>query len=202
MNCSKIIKSSLLLGTLVLLAACSSSKFKTDFDYRSGIDFYGYKTFSWLGDKPLKISSDQPSINPLIGGKVEDAVRLELEGKGYKFVKNADDADFVLSFTLGARDKLKVTSYPVAYQGTYGWGGGYYGRGFYGPSYVGVTNQTQVDEYVEGTLAIDIFDVKMKQPVWHGNAKGSLRGGSNKQSVLTKVVDGILANFPPGSKKS
>jgi len=196
MNFGKIIKSSLLLGALVLLAACSSSKFETDFDYRSGIDFYGYKTFSWLGDKPLKIFSDQPSVNPLVGSRVEDAVRLELENKGYKFVKNAGDADFVLSFTLGARDKLKVTSYPVAYQGSYGWGGRYYG-----PSYAGVTNQTQVDQYVEGTLAIDIFDANLKEPVWHGTAKGAMRNRDNKQAILTEVVDGILANFPPGSKK-
>ncbi len=71
----------------------------------------------------------------------------------------ADQADFVVAYTVGTREKIVSTSYPTTYQGDWGWH--LYGRYYY---------QTEVEHrtYTEGTLGIDIFDGKSKEPVWHG----------------------------------
>ncbi len=89
------------------------------------------------------------------------ALENGLVAKGYKYVIEAKDANFVLSFTIGSREEIKVDSYPsmsadYGRAGRWGWGGAYYGYG----------TETQVRQYTKGMLAVDIFDVKERRPVW------------------------------------
>ena len=119
-------------------------------------------------------------------------VESVLGASGYKLVPDADSADFALSFTIGSRDEIKVDSYPSMSAG-YGypgrWGGAYYGYG----------TETTVRQYTEGMLAIDVFDVEERRPVWHGVASKTISDSDRKDSGATiqAAVDAILAGFPP-----
>jgi hypothetical protein len=93
----------------------------------------------------------------------------------------------VLSYTVGARDRIDVQSYPVRFRSAWGWGWTYVGR------------EADVSTYREGTLAIDIFDGRTNQPVWHGWATKRIteRDVANAAEQIPIAVAAILARFPP-----
>jgi hypothetical protein len=169
----------------LVVAGCETISAHSDYD-RSN-DFSRYGTFAFISDRPLV--SAPPEVNPLLEGHIVRAVTASLSAKGMRLVGDPAKADFVVAFTLGAREKVQVTStpYPAGFRGPYGWGMGYY-------------NDVDVRQYTEGRLAIDVFDMTSKRPVWHGYATKSVTSGdrANPQPLIQKAVDAILADFPPG----
>ena len=166
-------------------SGCESISTKTDYD--SNFSFSGYHTFSWISKSPLV--SKSPEVSPLTEGRIEKAVMTVLSQKGFRFVDDPAKADFVLAFTVGARQQVRVTSNPYAAgygMGPYMWGGPYY-------------QNIDVHEFTEGRLAIDIFDVKQRQPVWHGHATKSISSSDqkNRDELINKAVAAILKSFPP-----
>lgn len=189
----------------VLIASCSSSTpVRTSSDFNPDIDVSNYKTFSWIAKTPyipsgtfLADSSRDRIINNLYN---------ELVSKGYVFVSDPMAADFVVSYTVGSRKEINATSYPTYYRSGWNWGHSYWSGGGYfvgtyssGSRYTG-TN-TNIRTYTEGTLAIDVFDVKMAHPAWHGVALKEITSSDRKnpQTIIQKAVTIILANFPSAS---
>lgn len=173
------------LATSLLLIGCTSIQPKSDFDPEA--DFANVRTFSWISDKPLIVSTAQP-VSPLLEGRLMRSIQSNLEAKGLRHVAKASAADVAISFTVGARDKIRVDSYPSMYRGGWGtgWGGAYY-------------RDVDVTEYTEGRLAIDMFSVKGRSPVWHGWAEKRItsRDVENPQPVIDEVVTAILSKYPP-----
>ena len=168
---------------MISLAGCASIQVESDFD-RSA-DFSRYKTFNFISDSPLLAAVNEP-INPLLPDRLVSAARTELTRKGYRFIPNREQADFVVSFTLGGRDKIRVDSYPTSYRTRWSWGAPYH-------------TDVNVRQYTEGTLAIDIFDVSRHSPVWHGRAVKNISAADrrNPTPVVNELVGLILAEFPP-----
>ncbi len=57
-----------------------------------------------------------------------------------------------------------------------------------------------VQQYTEGRLSIDIYDVAEHKPVWHGAATKRITDSmrENPNETITEIVTEILAGFPPG----
>ena len=171
----------------IFAAGCESITTKTDYD--TSFNFSGYHTFSWISKSPLV--SKSPEISPLAEGRIMRAVMNELTQKGFRFVDDPTKADFVVAFTVGARQQVRVTSnpYAVGYGAPpYMWGRPYY-------------QDIDVREFTQGRLAIDIFDVRVKEPVWHGHATKSISSSDQKnaEELINKAVAAILKTFPPTS---
>jgi len=183
------------IAALFLLSGCAST-FKASFDHDPANDFSGYKTFSWL-PSPMKISESVGAVNPMLEPRVTASVEEALAAKGYTYIIDPEAADFALSFTVGSRDQIKVDSYPsmsagyhgMGYPAGWGWGGAYYGGG----------TQTSVRQYTKGMLAIDVFDVKQRRPVWHGVATKNISDSDreNMRETVNAAVAAIIAGFPP-----
>ena len=175
---------SLAIATLMLGATgCTSYSISTD--YSPQADFSNYRTFGFMPGRTLLVATTQP-VSPLILENLKYATRQALEAKMLRHTDDPEQADFVISFTLGSRDKISVTSYPTAYRGSWGWGGVYH-------------QNVDVRDYTEGMLAIDVFDVKGRQPVWHGVAKKNIQASDRgNRELLNEIVAAILAEFPPG----
>ena len=123
------------------------------------------------------------------------AIEEALRAKGYTKEYAAESADFVLAFTVGSREEIRVNT-----QQTMAGGYGYYGRPVgWGGAYYGYGTETTVRQYTEGMLAIDVFDVKQRKPVWHGVATKSISKSDREDQVGTvkAAVGTILAGFPP-----
>ena len=54
-------------------------------------------------------------------------------------------------------------------------------------------------EYTEGMLAVDVFDVEERRPVWHGVATKRISESDRDEieATVKAAVDAILAGFPP-----
>jgi hypothetical protein len=175
---------------LGLLAACATTlPVRTDFDKQT--NFSVYHTYSWVGDNPMIIAAgDNPEISPLTRSRIMTAIENELQGKGYTRAAVRDKADFAVAFTVGTRDRIDINAYPAAYRGSWYWSHSYWDYE--------IRSQT----YQEGMLAIDIFDQRTHQPVWHGFTHKRITGSDrdNPEPIIQKAVAAILAKFPPKQK--
>ena len=182
---------------VVVLVGCASG-FEATYDHDPANDFAAYKTFAWVSEHPMKVGAIERIPSPLLESQIMVTVESALGAKGYKLVSDVDSADFALAFTIGSREEIKVDSSPsmsVGYSG-YGYPGR---RGAWGGAYYGYGNETTVRQYTEGTLAIDVFDVSERRPVWHGVASKTIHDSDRKDSggTVQAAVDAILAGFPP-----
>jgi hypothetical protein len=158
--------------TVLTLAACNTPTHVAS-DYDQTAAFSSYKSFTLI-ERP------HPGLpNPFVAQRTSDAIRAELAAKGFTYVPTPVNADFAVDFTVGARDRLDVRSYPV------------------GP-FLGGSN-LQVDQYQEGRLAIDVFDVRTRKPVWRGQAEKELSQSDIDRTgpLIREAVAAVLANFPP-----
>jgi hypothetical protein len=185
-----------LILTCTLMGGCAST-FKATHDHDANHDFTNYQTFAWISKNPMKVGQTAIAPNPLLEPRIMSALEKALVAKGYKWVGDAASADFVISFTVGSREEIKVDTYPSmsagygrGYPGHWGWGGPYYGVS---------STETSVRQYTKGMLAVDIFDVKERRPVWHGVASKTINESDreNMDETIKAAVDAIVAGFPP-----
>ena len=168
----------------LLLAACAS-KPTIIANQDPTADFNNYKTFGFVD--PL--STDKAGMRGVLSGFLINATEDELKARGLK--RAYPDPDLLIDFVVSAQQKIRSnnTSASVhAGRGGYGtWGG--YGMAVSTPT---VTQST------EGTVAIDIIDVKRNQLVWEGAAIGRVTEDTreNLQYVVPAVVNEIFAKYP------
>jgi hypothetical protein len=178
-----------MLTTFLAMLICSCAtpmRARADFDSRN--DFSRYQSFAWIADDPLIAPAGSAErVSPLNRRRIVEAIESQLAAKGFRKSADAASADFVLSYTVGARDRIDVQSYPVRFRSAWGWGWTYVGR------------EADVSTYREGTLAIDVFDGRTNQPVWHGWATKRIteRDVANAAEQIPIAVAAILAKFPP-----
>ena len=174
----------LYMGAIALvLVACTTLRVDSDFD-RSA-DFSAYHAFSWLP------RTQYGTRNPLVAQRAREAIQSELAQKGFTYTSDAASTDVIVDFTIGARERMDISSYPAPYAGP--WYGGY---PWWGYSYWG--NEVDVRQYREGTLAIDVFDARTHKPVWHGWAKKELTHADleHSEAPIRKAVQAVLEKFP------
>jgi hypothetical protein len=169
---------------LLGVAACSTvptPSFKTEAAPEA--DLAEYRTYAWAFT-----GSATGAVNTPIGGRVKTALDESLRSYGFREVP-IDDADMILAFTIGARDRVDVRDWgPVApfYPA--------YGRAYrYGWSYS--YNDVDVRTVTDGSLALDVFDGKTNRPVWHGIATEPLPSGDASNELIRLAASGLVERF-------
>ncbi len=178
-----------LLALVSVIAGCvSTQQARVDFDRNIEITTSHYKTFAWLNES--KVLAEPVDVNPVMKVRIDHAIEQAFIAKGYQLVNDAEAADFTISYTMGSRDKVKVDSLPTTYRSAFIWGHGYYGG-------IGISNNNHVRNYTEGKLAIDVYDVKTHQPVWHGWAVKRIKSSEqdNPSKAIKMVVEQVVAQF-------
>lgn len=186
----------ILYSLLVLLLAGGCSGIQVTSDYDKTVDFSKYKTFMYYGwtDESDKV------LNQFDKDRIETAFGDEFAKRGWVLQK--EDGDAVVSLFIVVDQKTSYTAYTNHY------GGGMYG-GMYGPRYgyggyggmgMGMgTSSTQVqqNDYLEGTLIVDVFDAKEKKHIWQGIGKKTLsENTSNREARIKQAVAAIMSQFP------
>lgn len=173
-----------MLGVAVLLAGCASGP-KITADYDRNADFAMYRSFGFY--QPL--GTDQAGYESLVTQTLKSAVRQEMEARGYAYAETG--AELLVNFNARLTQRTDVSQVPATptYYG--------YRRGFYG-GWGGYAYETRVDQYVEGTLNIDIVDAQRRQLVWEGVAVGRVgdKAQKERQAAIRAAVAEIFAKYP------
>jgi hypothetical protein len=172
----------LVVMSLALLASCASGP-QINTDYDRSVDFSGYRTYGFF--QPMSI--EDPNYSTIFGSVFREAIGREMESRGY--VRSAEP-DLLINVSARLQQKLQVSqsSTPAPYYA--------YRRGFYAPwgGYRWDT-QTQVSQYTEGTVNVDLVDRAQKRMVWEGVAIGRLREDLSNAEVRERISAGVAKMF-------
>lgn len=178
-------RASCILLLTCFTVACAGVRARSDFDPYARFDTY--RSFAWLGEEPGTLP-DGPAtegVDPLLARRIHESIESHLEAQGYRKVDDLAAADFVVSFSMGRQEKIRIESGPPLGVRGYGY------DGWYAESGVTATS------YTEGTLSIDIFDGRSHLAVWHGWASKRANESTNRAAQVEELVSAILAKFPP-----
>lgn len=174
----------LALVAATLVAGCASTP-NTVAHSDPNTDFTRFRTFGFF--EPL--STDSKQYQSLLSNFLKVAMAQELDKRGMAFDA---DPDVLVNFYVNTQEKIRSRSVPTA--------GAYYGYRdpFYDP-WVGYGGwETQIDQYTEGTLNIDVVDAATRKLVWEGSISGRVRDEHvrNLEQTIDQAVAEIMANYP------
>jgi hypothetical protein len=173
------------------LAACASLRVTSDVN-RAVAGSVQCHTFAWAGtfkgDSPLRDSI----ANPVNEARLRSSITANLAAVGVH-PATGDTADCLVGYGIGARTSVEG-AYPVGW----GWGWGYgYGWGWRG-GYGGYYGWDEPYVYHEGIIAVDLYEAKGKQPIWHASVNQSLQGatGEEAEKRIDKAVTALFTKYP------
>lgn len=177
-----LFRHALLAVAVVTLAACASGP-EIRRDTNPSANFAAYKTFGFFS--PL--ATDKAGYETVFTGRLKQATRLAMEGKGYVYSESSPD--LLINFFANVQDKQEIRTTPTS-MGFYGYRHGFYG-GF---------NTTEIEtvNYKTGTLSIDIVDPSQKSLVWQATAEGrvSQEARKNPGPAIDAIVAEMMAPLP------
>lgn len=183
----------------VLTASCGSGVTVTS-DYDKTVDFSKYNSYTYYG---WSENSDK-ILTSFDKERIEESFAEEFTKRGWELNQNGGDA--IVSLYIVVNEKTSYSSYTDHYNnGMYGgmyasrYGYGYgYGMGMGGSS----TTTTTQNDYLVGTLIIDVFDAKTKKHIWQGIGKKTVdENKSNREESIKKGVAKIMKAFPVQPKE-
>lgn len=190
------IKLTHVLASTLLLAACSN--FTVDSDYTPDTDFESFKTYRWYSEELRDPAALEYLGGDIFDRRVRDSINAELSAKGFA-LKSEGEVDFKVNYGVLTEDRQDIRTYNTYGGYAPGWGyGGAYGYGGLG------TTSTQVINYKQGQLIIDIIDPQQEVLVWRGSAEGRIpknESPDKREKGTRELIAKILSNFPPQDKQ-
>ena len=176
----------LLLACMVATAMTSCSTLKVGYDYDKQADFTKYKTYAFSEDA-LNLPIEQLNRDRII-----KAVETELTAKGFS---KSDTPDVLIDLQVKAKQETEATATNTGgmgmYGGRYGFAGGY--------GYGGTTHVTYND-YVVGSLFINMVDKATEKIVWQGRGSKTLDEDATpakRDANINAGVKQIFTQYPP-----
>ena len=174
------------LAALICAASLSlAHRVRVDFDHSTS--FGAYKTYCMKGfankNSPLPAFPNQ-LIQDRIAGYIEEA----LAARGLKRASTGEDLR--VSYRIDVREQPQYITYGDGWGPGWGWGYGWgAGSGF---------STTTVQMTYEGTLVVDVVDVKRNKLVFEGTSAQSVSSRPEKNSKkLAKAVAEVFEKYPP-----
>lgn len=175
-----------LLAALIALAGCASGP-SVRFDADPQADFGRYR--SWAFYEPIAMEAN--GYASLTSARVREAVQREMAARGYAHDPQAPDLR--VNFQGVVQDRTDVYTEPRSdFRYVYN---------YRAQAYVAVPvwyDQTQVRQYREGTLTVDLVDARANQLVWTGSAIGRVTGRTSQERTteIDAAVAAIFARYP------
>ena len=178
--------------TTILLGTGAAVGQDVRYNFDKNTDFSQFKTYKWV-----VLKNAQPLDN-LLDKQIKAAVDAELATKGLTKVDD-DSANLYIGYQAAVNQEKEFTSY----SSDWGYGGGWYRGGWYGPMGGMSTTTGQTSTIYKGQLALDMYDSTHHDLVWRGLASKTLDPKAKpekQQKNLQKTVDKLLKNYPPQRK--
>jgi hypothetical protein len=150
-------------------------------------NFAGRRTFrilpvpAYRGTGALS-STDPMLVNSITYQAIRDAIRQELEARGYRY--SPDRADLDVAYYATAQPRMDVRTFDYGYD--WRWG-------------LPIT-QTEVYTYEEGTVIIDVIDPVTHRLMWRGQGRAPVSTNPDDYvKTIRKAVHKIIEKFPQAS---
>ena len=186
MHVQKRLSLGLLGALLLLLAACASGpRISSEIDPQA--NFSSYRSFGFY--TPLALEKEgyaTPTTD-----RIKAAARAQLESRGYTY--SATQPDLWVNLNAYMQEKTDVTSIPTV---DYDYYYSYRARSYVAMPYW--RDRTDVHQYTEGTLNVDLVDARQKRLVWEGIAVGTVarRDEQQRGRRIDEAVAAVFARFP------
>lgn len=171
------------LTAMLLLGACASTP-RVSTVRSPEADFSRYATFAF--HDPLGTDRDD-GTGTILSEALKQATRLQLESGGYRYAEEAPDLR--VNFFVETKEVIEGIQRPGV-----GFGYGIYHR-HYG---VWADYETDIRQFTEGSLHIDVVDAARDQLVWEGVAQQRLRDDDFTFELdrVRSAVQRVFAQFP------
>lgn len=180
------------LSVIIMLAAGIAAGQDVRYNFDRDADFSKFKTYKWVTLK------NAAKLDDLVDKQIKAAVDAELARKGLSKVDD-DSADLYVGYQAAVGQEKQFTSYNT----DWGYGGGWYRGGWYGPAGGMSTTTGQTSTIYKGQLALDMYEPANHSLVWRGVGSKTIDPKAKpdkQQKNLQKAVAKILKNYPPGKK--
>jgi hypothetical protein len=159
----------------VFVVSSHAQTVQADFD--RSYDFSKLKTFNFA----IPNFSDPLAQDSLNDGRIRNALESRLTVSGFRMESTATP-DFTVAYYVTTKNKVSVQDYS------------------YGPPRWFGRRDISVNQYTEGTLTVDVIDVKTRQLVWRGRASGTLEL-KDMDKKINKAVEKLVNKFVKDSTK-
>jgi hypothetical protein len=172
------------------LAGCESLRVTSDVN-RAVVGSVQCRTFAWAGQFKTDSNLRNGIANPVNEARLRGAITSHLASVGVQPAIAPAVPDCLVGYGIGARNVIEG-AYPV------GWGWGY-GPGYgWRRGYGGYWGWDEPYVYHEGIVAVDLYDGRSKQPIWHASVNQSLYGatGVDAEKKIDRAVEALFTKYP------
>jgi len=181
-----ILKWLLAVCAIALLAGCATGPtVRTDYDPEA--DFSRYRT--WAFYQP--IAMEETGYSTFLTDRIKADVRREMEARGYSYDEKSPDLR--VNFQGIVREKTDVWTTPrTDFQYFYS----YRRRAYFAVPFW--YDETQVTQYREGTLTVDLVDSARNRLVWTGDAIGRVtrKPPQERAQDVDRAISEIFLRYP------
>ena len=173
------------LWVLVLAGCATGPKISSEVDPEA--DFGSYRSFGFYA--PLALEKE--GYATLTTDRIKAAARAQMESRGYVFT--ADSPDLWVNLNAYLQEKTDVSTIPTV---DYNYYYSYRARSYFAVPYW--RDRTDVRQYTEGTLNVDLVDRAKNRLVWEGIAVGRVSKVKPEErgARIDSAVAEIFARFP------
>lgn len=179
------------LNVLLLLAfSCTMSFAQVKSDYDKETDFESFKTVSFKG---WEKNSDQ-ILNDFDKKRITESLKNEFSSRGMTLVQSDSDVDITLYVVV--KEKTSTSAYTdynytsLGYRrGRWGWRNG--------AGFVSSNTIYNEDDYLEGTLVVDMYNHGTKELVWQGVLTTVVKTSPKKrEKTIPKKIKKLMKKYP------
>lgn len=175
---------------VVFLLLCSipgvSQKVKYDYDHKK--DFSKYNTYTFMG----WLEGSDKYFNDLDMNRFKQAFGMEFVKRKLGYVESDADLEITLFVVIDSKSTTSSYSNRMGAAGyhasTWGWGGGF------------STTTYEHEDYLNGTMVMDIYESESKLLIWQGIITRPLEASKDSKERDRKVLETVrllMENFPP-----
>jgi Domain of unknown function (DUF4136) len=175
---------------VALLSACSTAPVPPQVEFDQSAAFAMAKTFA-VRPMPKQIPGVDPGMVQRISPAAMEAASAGMKLKGYTEETSAARADLAVLVHGKAVPQTEVEEWGFTPNtGSAGW----YHSYAYGTFN---ENSVTVDKYIEGTLIVEVYDVKTRKMIWVGWVSGEATEQQEQQAAnISRNIARILAEYP------
>lgn len=154
------------------MSGCLRKRYFIEHDYKYSLGFNDYKTYGFV---------DCPRDTNVICDDVQEAIRQQMNARGYKMAKGVPDL-FVNFFIYYDEFKYRGYDQPSIH---------YFLSGNSNETYKPITYKLK-----QGTIMVSLIESQTAEVVWRGYATGVFNSDSYKKSYFKNVIANVFTQYP------